>query len=114
MANNAIPDSTIMNMMCRSLIPPAKLELNEPNVRSIEVALTSKNTLRILNTIKPVIRVFTAMDAAKAVRAVVTPQGSVINRPWSNNIAAFVTSQVTSNRGAINWFIKKRKIVYYS
>ena len=65
-----------MNMICRSLVSPA-FELNEPRVRSIEVALTSKNTLRILNTIKPVARVFTAMEAAKAVRVAVNPKGSV-------------------------------------
>ena len=62
MANNAIADSIITNMICRSLVPPV-----EPKVRSTEVALTSKNTLRILNTIKPVTKVFTAMDVAKLV-----------------------------------------------
>ena len=73
MANNAIPDSTIMNMICRSLGPP--VELNKPSVRSTEVTLvTSKKTLRILNTIKPVTRAFTAMDAIKAVRASLLPQ----------------------------------------
>ena len=69
MANNAIPDSIITNMTCRSLVPPV-----EPKVRSTEVALTSKNTLRILKTIKPVTRVFTAMDAAKLVRITGIPQ----------------------------------------
>ena len=65
MANNAIPDSIIMNMTCRSLVPPV-----EPKDRSTEItaALTSKNTSRILNTIKPVTRVFTAMDKARHVR----------------------------------------------
>ena len=68
MANSPIPDSIIMNMICRSLGLP--VELNEPNVCSTEVALViSKNTLRILNTIKPVTRAFTTMDVAKAVRA---------------------------------------------
>ena len=65
MANNAIPDSIIMNtMICRSLVP-----LVEPKVCPTEVmvALTSKNTLMILNTIKLVTRVFTAMDKAKYV-----------------------------------------------
>ena len=61
-ANNAIPDSIIMNMICRSLLP-----LVEPNILSTEVGLTSKNTLRILNTIKPVIMAFTAMDTVKLV-----------------------------------------------
>ena len=100
-----------MNMICRSLVPPAAFELNEPNVRSTEVALTSKNTLRILNTIKPITREFTAMDAAKAVRVVVNPQGSVVNRPCFNITAPFVTSQV-ANRGDkfFNWLIKRRYI----
>ena len=62
MANNAIPDSIIMNMICRSLVPPVA-----PKVRSTKVGLTPKNTLRILNTIKPVTMVFTAMDKAKLV-----------------------------------------------
>ena len=54
-------------MTCRSLVP-----LVEPKLRSTEVGLirlTSKNTLRILNTIKPVTNVFTAMEVAKAVNA---------------------------------------------
>ena len=72
MANNAIPDSIIMNMICRSLGPP--VELNKPNVRSTEVGLTSKNALRILNTIKPVTRAFTTTDMIKLVRFSVLPQ----------------------------------------
>ena len=55
--NNAMPDSIIMNITCWSLGPP--VEINEPNFRSPEVALT---TLRILNTIKHVTRAFTTMD----------------------------------------------------
>ena len=53
-----------MNVICRNLAPPV-----EPKLRSTEVlaALTSKNTLRILNAIKPVARLFTAMDRAKLV-----------------------------------------------
>ena len=61
MANNAIPDSIIMNMICRNLLPSV-----EPKVRSTEVGLTAV-ALRIRNTIMPVIRVFTAMDATKPV-----------------------------------------------
>ena len=61
MENNAIPDSIIMNMICRNLLPSV-----EPKVRSTEVCLTPE-ALRILNTIMPVTRVFTAMDAAKPV-----------------------------------------------
>ena len=59
MANNAIPDSIIMNMTDRSLVPPVA---TEPSA-----TLTSKNTFRILNTIKVVTRAFTAMDKAKLV-----------------------------------------------
>ena len=65
MANNAIADSIIMNMICRNLLPPV-----EPKVRSTEVlvGLTPVMvTLSILNTIMPVTRVFTAMDAVKLV-----------------------------------------------
>ena len=61
MANNAIPDSIIMNMICRNLVPSV-----EPKVRSTEVGLTPV-ALRILNTIMTVIRAFTVMDAAKPV-----------------------------------------------
>ena len=54
-------------------------ELNEPSVRWTEVVLTStgKNTLRILNTIRPVTRVFTAIVATKAVRVNVFHQATV-------------------------------------
>ena len=64
MISNVIPDSIITNTICRNLVP-----LVEPNLRSTEVlpALTSKNTLRILNTIKPVTKPFTAMVAARLV-----------------------------------------------
>ena len=68
-ANNAIPDSITMNMTCWNFVLPV-----EPKVRSIEVGLTSQYTLRILNTIKPVTRVFTVMDAAKLVRTIGKPQ----------------------------------------
>ena len=74
MANNAMPDSIIMNMMCRNLEP--RVGLNEPNVCSNEA---SKNTvtMRILNTIKPVTRALTTMDAAKPVVDSTSPQIAV-------------------------------------
>jgi hypothetical protein len=80
MANNAIPDSIIMNMICRSLLPPVELDVNEPNdVRSTDmIGLNSKNTLSIFNTIRPVIRAFTTMDMAKPVRTNVYSQGVVV------------------------------------
>ena len=92
MANNAIPDSIIKNMICRSLGPP--VELNEPNVCSTEVGLISKNTLRILNTIKPVTRAFTTMDAAKLVRVSVGPQLATTFSSSSIDVVLFTVSQV--------------------
>ena len=95
MANNAIPDSIIMNMIIiyrlENLVPPPV----EPKV--CEVLLTafiSKNTLSILNTIMPVIRAFTAMDKAKAVTFIVTPQAVVRISPCTNVITTYDTSQV--------------------
>ena len=108
MANNAIPDSIIMNMICRSLGPP--VELNEPHVCSTELALTSKNTLRILNTIKPVTRAFTTMDATKAVRVSVFPQGlirispSIINNAPSDAVQVARGDKVKSTyQMEIDW-----------
>ena len=89
MANNATPDSIIMNMIFRSLVVPPV----EPNVCSTEVGLTSKNTLRILNTIKPVARAFTTMDAAKAVKISVFPQG-LTRSPCFIILAPSAASQV--------------------
>ena len=91
MANNAIPDSITMNMICRSVV---SLEFNVPNVCSIKVGLTFKNTLRIFNTINPVTRAFTAMDAAKPVRITGNPQGALVIPPCSNVAAPFDASQV--------------------
>ena len=90
MANNVIPDSIIMNMICRILEP--SVEPNEPNVRSTEVGL--KNTWRILKTIIPVVRAFTAMDVAKPVRANASPQGAVTTLSCSTPIAPADTIQV--------------------
>ena len=89
LTNNAIPDSIIMNMICRSLVFSV-----EPKVRLTETALTSKNTLRILNTIKPVTRAFTAMDNGKLVRVTVIPQAGLEYWPCTNVIAPFCASQV--------------------
>ena len=93
MANNAIPDSIMTNMTCRNLVPVV------PKTRSTEVllvaALTCKNTLRILNTIKPVIRAFTTMDTVKAVTVNAAPQIEVNIPPCTNVIAACDTSQET-------------------
>ena len=82
-----------MNMICRSLVSLA-FELNEPNVRSTEVGLTSKNTMNILNKMKPVTMALTAMDAAKAVRVIVYPQGNKLIWSGSNAIAPSDASQV--------------------
>ena len=92
-ANNAKPDSIITNMIRRnlSLLPPV-----EPKLRSTEVlaALTSKNTLRILNTIKPVTRAFTAMDTTKLVRTNVFSQITPKNWSCTNVVAPSAASQV--------------------
>ena len=63
MANNAIADSIIMKIICRNLLPP-----HDPKICSTEVGSIPAVTLRILNKIKPVTKVFTAMDAAKPVK----------------------------------------------
>ena len=59
-------------MICRNLVP-----LVESKVRSTEVvaALISKDTLKILKTIKPVTRPFTAMVAV----ALVVVSGSQVS-----------------------------------
>ena len=86
MANNAIPDSIIMNVICRSLL--------FSKGRSTKIASTPKNTLRILNTIRPVTRAFTAMDKGKLIRVTVIPQAGVEYWPCTNVIAPFCASQV--------------------
>ena len=55
MTNNVIPDSIITNMIRRYVVV------------SPVAALISKNSLMILNTIKPVARPFTAMVRVKLV-----------------------------------------------
>ena len=62
MANNAMPDSITMNMICRNLLPSV-----EPKVRSTEVGITPVALRMILNAIMPVIRAFTPIDATKPV-----------------------------------------------
>ena len=91
MTNNAIPDSIITNMICRNAVPPSK-----PKVPSTEVleVLTSMNTLRSLNTIKPVTRTFTAMDKTKLVTFTMLPQGAKKSWFCTNIIAPFGASQV--------------------
>ena len=87
MANNAIPDSIIMNKTCRSLLPPAEARPTE-----VLAALTSKNTLRILNTIKLVTRAFTAMDAVRLVIIIAFPQTAVEKWPRLIVVAPIVPS----------------------
>ena len=110
MASNAIPDSIIMNIICWSLGPP--VELNEPNVRSTEVALTSKNTLRILNTIKPVARAFTTMDAVKPVRVTVSPQRALKISPFSIIIGPSDASQVPRGYKLKSTYQVKNSLTY--
>ena len=78
-----------MNMMCRSLVFSV-----EPKVRLTEIALASENTLRILNTIKPVIRVFTAMDKGRLIRVTVIAQVGLEYWPCTNVTAPFCANQV--------------------
>jgi hypothetical protein len=84
MASNTIPDSIVKKITCRKLVPP-----EVPKVRSTEVvaALISKNTLRILNTIKPVTKALTAMDRIKLVRVTGTPQELSTARPCTYVVA---------------------------
>ena len=89
MANNAMPDSIMTNMTCRSLLPPV-----ESKVSSAKIGLTSKNTLRILKTIKPVTRAFTTMDAVRPVISITTPQWAIANSPCTNIDAPSCPSQV--------------------
>ena len=79
MASNAIPDSIIMNMICRNFLPPV-----EPKVCSTEVLDIAPMTLRILNTIMPVIRAFTAMEATRPI--------------WNNVFAALLLLSTESSR----------------
>ena len=92
MANNAIPDSIIMNTTFRSLEP--SVEPNEPNARSTEVGLNSKNTLRIFNTIKPVVRAFTTIVVAKPASLNVFPQGAITR---SRSCSAFVAPSAANH-----------------
>ena len=111
MINNVMPDSIIMNKTFRSLLPPLAFEFNEPKVSSPETALTSKNTLRILYTIKPVTRAFTAMDAAKLVTITGGPQGAIWNPAWSSNVVeASDPNQVARDDKLKSAYQKTRKI----
>ena len=86
-----------MNTIYRSLGPP--VEFNETNVCSTELLQSSKHwasknifKLRILNTIKPVTRAVTTMDAAKPVRISANPQGPVKDSPYLNVTAPSAAS----------------------
>ena len=96
-----------MNAICLRLDLP-EAELNESKL--CNAGLTSKNTLRILNAIKPVTRVFTAMVAAKAVRVNVFPQAvlKIIIVPvgFPSDSGTSEATQVASRRD-------KLKSVYY-
>jgi hypothetical protein len=107
MANNAIPDSIIMNMICRSLVSPVD---SESKVRLTEIALTSKNTLMILNTIKPVTRVFTAIDKGRLIRVTVIPQAELEYWPCTNVTVPFCTSQVARGNNLKSAYAIEMKI----
>ena len=82
-----MPDSIITNRIWRSLV------LGKPKVRPIEVASESI-VLKILNTIKPVTKAFTAMEMNKAVTVNVTPQEVIINWTCTNSNEPNGASQV--------------------
>ena len=101
-----------MKTICWSLWLP--VELNKSHVRSTEVlALTSKNTLRILNTIKPVTRAFTTMDAAKPVRISVSPQGATKLSSSSIIVAPNDASQVARGDKSKSAYQTKIDLVTY-
>ena len=89
--NNAVPDSIKTNMTCRRLVLPLA---DDPKLRSIEVALTSRNTMRILNTIKPVTKVFTVMESAKLVREIGIPHAIEKKSPSTNDNDPIWANQV--------------------
>ena len=76
--NIAMPDSIIMNMMDRIFVlaPP------KPKVRFSQVRPASLYTLRILNTIRPVIAAFTIMEMPRLVGPRIVPK-AVYRRPMS-------------------------------
>lgn len=71
--NKAIPDSTSMNMTRQNVLPSVM-----PKFWSSMIVLTCRYTFKILNTIKPVTRTFTAMEIIMAVLS------SVISHPGPN------------------------------
>jgi len=65
-----MPDSIRMNMIDRSFLPPGVA----PKVLSFEVGLTSRYTVKILSTIKPVTKALTIKDRVRPVNNIVLPQ----------------------------------------
>ena len=82
MTNIAMPDSISTNMMDQSFLPPL-------------MPMTSRNTLKILNTIKPVTRVFTVMDMARLGRIIVDARCVLVNGSVKKYVEPLLASQVT-------------------
>ena len=72
MANKAMPDSIMTKTRERKFLPP----LTTPKDFSTEVepCWTFRNALKILYTIKPVTRAFTAMEMATLMLVAIKPQ----------------------------------------
>ena len=61
--NKIMLDSIITDMIEQCFFPPVA-----PKVYCSEIGLTCRKTLKILNTIKPITRAFTLMDAPRSVK----------------------------------------------
>ena len=68
----------------------------EPKVHLTEVGLSSKNTLRILNTIKPVTMIFAAIDTTMPIRATMFHQVGIKFESCRNVLAPPPASDPTS------------------
>jgi hypothetical protein len=67
-----MPDSIMMKMTERSFLPPVTPK------DEVVTLLTSWNTLKILNTIRPVTEAFTVMDVVRQVRASILSHSIVL------------------------------------
>ena len=81
--NSNMPDSMSTNIVGRSELPPVA-----PKFRSSDVGLTSRNTLKILNTIKLITSAFRTMDMARPVTVSVLPQSGTESWPCTRDKGA--------------------------
>jgi hypothetical protein len=80
--NNTMADSIMTNMIDQSLLPPL---MPKDFSSEVVVYLTSRNTLKILNTIKHITRAFTVIDMTRLVIASVLLSPETTNRPSTLN-----------------------------